>query len=93
MDHLIFVSATPYECYGALGLENGAIPSEDISISSKKSQELSVDAVRLGHSKVWTAATNDSKPTVTVNFPRSKNSKKIYRYVHPIFTIQIEPKL
>ena len=80
---LIFLSATPYICYGQLGLENGAIPSQDISVSSRKNENESVDAVRMGQAKIWTAAANDVQPWIQIRFPSGKNDeeKTIVRFV------------
>jgi hypothetical protein len=56
-----------------MGLENSLIPTSDISVSSQKTPDETVDAIRMDNSNVWTAASNDSSPWIEIRFPQSKN--------------------
>ena len=56
-----------------MGLRSGLIPTSAISTSSQKDSEDSLDTVRLGNSKVWVAARNDTAPWIEIEFPSSKH--------------------
>lgn len=56
-----------------MGLENGLIPTSDISVSSQKNPEATLESVRMGNAKAWLAARNDTSPWVEIRFPKRKN--------------------
>ncbi len=56
-----------------MGLENGLIPTSDISVSSQKNPQATLDSVRMGNAKAWLAARNDSSPWVQIGFSQRKN--------------------
>jgi hypothetical protein len=68
-----------------MGLRNGLIPTSDISVSSQKNPDDTVDAVRLGNSKIWVAATNDSSPWIEVDFPESNFYSNLFSLIHMFF--------
>lgn len=55
-----------------MGLENNLIPSSDISVSSQKNTEDTIDSIRMNNAKLWVANSNDTLPWIQINFPRSK---------------------
>jgi hypothetical protein len=59
-----------------MGLRNGAIPTSDLSVSSQKSSNETVDSIRLGNSRIWVAARNDSSPSIEIRFSPGKNFSK-----------------
>lgn len=61
-------SATSYQCDAALGLENGLIPTTDLSVSSQKNTEATINAIRMGYTQLWAAATSDQKPWIEIRF-------------------------
>jgi len=64
-----------------MGLRNGFIPTNDISVSSQNTIEDTLDTVRLGNSNLWVAALNDSSPWIEIRFSQSKSfSNKIFIY-------------
>ncbi|CAF4315381.1 unnamed protein product [Rotaria sp. Silwood2] len=67
-------TTSPYQCNDEMGLRNGIIPTSDISVSSQKDADQTLDTVRMGNPKLWVADRNDIIPWIEVRF--SKNSAK-----------------
>lgn len=65
---LVLKIATPKQCDAELGLRDGRIPTDDISVSSQKTLNETLDTVRLGNPKLWTAARDDEKPWIEICF-------------------------
>ena len=55
-----------------MGLRNGLIPTNDISVSSQKDPQTTLDAVRLDYSRIWVGASNDTSPWIEIEFLQSK---------------------
>lgn len=56
-----------------MGLENNFIPSSDISVSSQKNPEQTVDSIRMNNAKLWVAASTDLLPWVEIRFSPGRN--------------------
>ncbi len=57
-----------------MGLENGFIPTSNISVSSQKNPQATVESVRMGNAKAWLAARNDSSPWIEILFSPRKET-------------------
>ncbi|CAF4582630.1 unnamed protein product, partial [Rotaria sp. Silwood1] len=68
------IQTTPYRCNDEMGLRNGFIPTSDISVSSQKEPDQTLDSVRMGNPKLWVAARDDLKPWIEIRF--SQNGAK-----------------
>lgn len=54
-----------------MGLRNGDIPTNAISVSSQKAVSDTVDAIRLGNPTPWVAAKDDVTPWIEIIFSSS----------------------
>jgi hypothetical protein len=57
-----------------MGLENGFIPTSNISVSSQKNPQATLESVRMGNAKAWLAARNDSSPWIEIFFSPRKET-------------------